>query len=154
MRYLWLILPLLASGCAGKSDRQLQEEAHSAVVAKMAVFNDKEPCTKVMDMKVLTFGADADKMAMKLCGGIFDWEKPVVLSEVKIYHGKTPTVCGVASGTSRAGSHLGTRFVWNPTTVSAVNLKPVYPLLGSDKMRDAYHDLNKIYAVAERQYCK
>jgi len=154
MRYLWLMFPLLAAGCAGKSDRQLHEEAHSAVVTKMAVFNDKEPCAKVMNNKELTFGAEANKMAMKLCGGIFDWEKPVVLSEVKIYHGKTPTVCGVASGTSRAGSRLGTRFVWHSTPVSVVNLKPVYPLMGSDKMRDAYHDLNGIYADAERQYCK
>ena len=154
MRYLWLMFPLLAAGCAGKSDNQLQEEARVAVINKMAVFNDKEPCAKVMLKKELTFGAEANKMAMKLCGGIFDWEKPVVLSEVRIYRGATTRVCGVASGISRAGSRLGTRFVWHPTPVSAVNLKPVYPLMGSDKMRDAYHDLNKIYADAERQYCK
>jgi len=154
MRYVWLIFPLLAAGCAGKSDTQLQEEARRAVVEKMAVFNDKEPCAKVMDKKELTFGAEANKMAMKLCGGIFDWEKPVVLSEVTIHRGKTTTVCGVASGTSRAGSRLGTRFVWHPTPVSAVNLKPVYPLLASEKMRDAYYALNKIYDDAERRYCK
>lgn len=154
MRYLWLILPLLSAGCAGKSDSQLKEEARNAVITKMAVFNDKQPCADVMRKKEITFGAEANKMAMKLCGGIFDWEKPVVLSEVKIYRGETPTVCGVASGTSRAGSRLGTRFVWHPAAVTAVNLKPVYPLIGSDKMRDAYHALNKIYADAESQYCK
>lgn len=154
MRYLWLIFPLLAAGCGRKSDNQLQEEARSAVVAKMAVFNDKAPCANVMEKKALTFDAEANKMAMKLCGGIFDWEKPVVLSEVKIYRGKTTTVCGVASGTSRANSRLGTRFVWHPDPSSTVNLKPVYPLMGNDKMRDAYHKLNTIYDVAGRQYCK
>ena len=153
MRYLWLMFPLLAAGCAGKSDNQLKEEARQAVIAKMAVFNDRAPCEQVMDKKELTFGADAGKMAMKLCGGIFDWEKPVVLTEVKIYRGKTATVCGVASGTSRAGGRLGTWFVWHPGPVAAVNLKPVYPPIGSDKMRDAYHALNTIYDDAEKQHC-
>ena len=154
MRYLWLLFPLLAAGCAGKSDNLLKEEARTAVVKKMAVFNGKQPCADVMSKKEQAFGAEANKMAMKLCGGIFDWEKPVVLSDIKIYRGETTAVCGVASGTSRAGSRLGTRFVYHPEPMLVVMLKPVYPLVSNEKMREAYHGLNKIYADTERQYCK
>ncbi|WP_145483515.1 hypothetical protein [Yersinia rohdei] len=154
MRYFWVALSVTLAGCNGVNDKKLEEDVSSAVVEKIAVFNGREPCAEVMQKKEQAFGEQADKMAMKICGGIFDWEKPVTLSDLKIYPGETVSVCGIASGTSRAGSKVGTRFVYHPTKVSKVNLKPIYPLIANEKMLSAFYGLNEIYSDAESKYCK
>ncbi|AJI86676.1 MULTISPECIES: hypothetical protein [Yersinia] len=154
MRYFWIALSVLLTGCNGVNDKNLKEDVSSAVVEKIAVFNGREPCAELMQKKGQAFGEQANKVVMKICGGIFDWEKPVTLSDLKVYPGETVSVCGIASGTSRTGSKVGTRFVYHPTKVSKVNLKPIYPLIANEKMLSAFYGLNEVYIDAESKYCK
>lgn len=146
-------LTIALAGCFDKSDEQYKSDALAKVTESLANLNPKDPCATMLANKNILFGESASKNIMKLCGFKFDMDKPLSLSEVKIYRNKTVAVCGIVSGQSRAGSKIGSRFVYLDNGKSYVFIKQgIYGT--SENLVSGQKALLELYNQSEKEYCK
>ncbi len=147
------LLSMALVGCFDKTDEQYKAEALSKVTQSLSQLNPKDPCAMMLANKKVMFGDAANKKIMQMCGFNFDTDKPLSLSEVKIYRNKIVAVCGIVSGHSRAGSNIGSRFVYLDGDNSHVYIKQhVYG--SNENLVSAQKTLLELYNQSEKEYCK
>lgn len=140
-----LVICVACAGCFDKSDEQIRNDAHDAVIKEISKFNSDEPCKSMVFNKKAMFGEKADEAFTTLCGDKFNTSKDVKISDLKVYSRKEEVACGIISGTSRAGKPLKTDFIYKGSSEAPVSIRPI-------TVRYADKELPKIMIQALNAY--